>query len=170
MASQIRNQDIWPLAALFDVWMANTDRTHVNVLFETYPPGCSPGSARGCVCWLIDHGQCGLWPADKLLGRKAEEVPDDPAQIVGTALRKEGEVAIAQRMKPEYRMALKHTLGPARDALLDQVRNVGDDLIERAVQEVPDRYITKGQSDATTQFLKGRRDALDTVLNEYWSG
>jgi hypothetical protein len=170
MASQIRNQDIWPLAALFDVWLANTDRRHVNVLFETYPPGCSAGAADGCVCWLIDHGQCGLWPADKLPERKPEEVPNDPDQIKGTALRPEGEIAIAQRMQPEYRMALKHTQGPQRRLLLDQIHGVEDDAIERAVTEVPTRYITKGQADATIALLKGRRDTLDTVLNEHWPG
>lgn len=170
MASQIRNSNIWPLAALFDVWTANTDRRRVNVLFEAYPPGCSAGSAQGCVAWLIDHGQCGLWPADKFPQRKAEEVPDDPAGIQGTALRREGELAIAERMRPEYRMALKRTQGPGREALLDQVRRVQDDVIEGAVTEVPARYITKGQAAATIALLKGRRDALDTVLNEYWPG
>jgi hypothetical protein len=170
MAGEIRNRDIWPLAAMFDVWTANTDRREVNLLFETYPPGCEPASSKGCVCWLIDHGQCGLWPADKFPGRRGEQVPDDPAQIQGTGLRREGEVAIAERMDPEYRMSLKHTQGHARTRLLDQIRGVEDDAIEQAVQEVPASYMTKGQADATIALLKARRDALDTVLNEYWSG
>jgi hypothetical protein len=170
MASEIRNKDIWPLAAMFDVWMANTDRREFNLLFETYPSGCGPGSSKGCLCWLIDHGQCGLWPADKFPERRAEQVPDDPAQIQGTGLRREGELAIGQRMDPGYRMALKHTQGPARTRLLDQIRGVEDDSIEQAVQEVPASYMTEGQADATIALLKGRRDALDTVLDEYWSG
>jgi len=170
MASEIRNRDIWPLAALFDVWMANTDRRAVNLLMETHPRGSAATAAKGCSCWLIDHGQCGLWPADKLPGRRPEQIPDDAGQIEGAALRREGELAIAERMDPRYRMSLKHTQGPARTALLDQVRGVGDDAIEQAVRGVPAGYISKGQADATVAFLKGRRDALDTVLDEYWSG
>jgi hypothetical protein len=147
--------------------MANTDRRNVNLLFEPIPAGAVPGTARGCKMWLIDQGQCGLWPANKLDGRRADEIPEGAAAAAGE-LRPQAELVIGALMPPEYRMALKQTTGSALDQLLDGVRAVGDDLVEQAVSEVPRAYIKQSHAEATVAFLKGRRDGLDRVITTYW--
>ena len=76
MKNTIHNADVYALSALFDVWLANTDRRDVNLVFEPMPPGTIPGRASACRLWLIDHGQCGLWPAGKLAeGRDSDAIP-----------------------------------------------------------------------------------------------
>jgi hypothetical protein len=167
MRDNIVNRDLWPRAALFDVWIGNTDRRMVNFLFEPVPPGTPPGRARGSSMWLIDHGQCGLWPADKFEGRQPDDIPTDAATISGE-LRQAGEAAIGQRMPPEYRMALKQCTGQARDQLLDLVRAVRDDAIDAALSEIPSEFMAPAQSTATAAFLKARRDAIDRVIATYW--
>lgn len=168
MRDNITDTELWPLAGMFDVWMGNTDRRSVNLLFEPLPPGATPGQARGCQTWFIDHGQCGLWPAWKIdAGRGPYDIPDDPQDVRGE-LSPEGEVAIGERMEPEYRMALKHCTGDARQQCLDRVRAIDDDAIDQAIEEVPEDYFSAGRARATAQLLKARRDALDTVLSQYW--
>jgi hypothetical protein len=168
MTNTILNESVYAAAALFDVWMANTDRRQVNLMFEPHPPGTAPARATACRLWLIDHGQCGLWPADKLeRGRDAGDIPDSVTNITG-AMWDNAEIVIGALMPPEYRIALKNTTGPARDHLLDRVRSIGDDVIRSTVMEVPHEYMSDGQRDATVAFLKGRRDMLDTVVSTYW--
>lgn len=166
MRSNIKNADLWPLAALFDVWTGNTDRRDVNLLFEPIPSGATPGMARGSSMWLIDHGQCGLWPADKF-GRDPAAIADDPA-VVSEHLIERGEQVIGALMPAEYRGSLKQTLGDARTVLLDRIRGIGDDAIESAVQEVPEEFFSPGRAAASVAYLKARRGVLDTVLDQYW--
>lgn len=169
MQANIENKDQWPLAVLFDVWMGNLDRRDVNFVFEPVPPGVPPGRARSSKMWLIDHGLCGLWPANKFDAdsREADDIPTSAADVSPT-LDPRAEAAIRDRMPPEYRMALGNVQGEFRDRLLDQVRAIGDDAIDTAVNEIPASYFTSGQADATGVFLKARRDALDTVVGSYW--
>jgi hypothetical protein len=170
MRDNIVNRDLWALAALFDVWIGNVDRRDVNFLFEPIPAGATPPRAQGSRMWLIDHGMCGLWPAGKLdpmLG--ADDVPDAGAKILSGALHQTGEARIFNQMPVEYRQALKRTAGnPSRVELLDRVRGVSDDAIEQTVGEIPEEYISAGRAEATVAFLKARRDALDTVAEQYW--
>ncbi|HEX8082670.1 MAG TPA: hypothetical protein VF529_00160 [Solirubrobacteraceae bacterium] len=161
------NEDMWPLGVLFDVWTGNTDRRRENFLFEPVPEGRTPGTAAGSRVWLIDHGQCGLWPGDKFAGNPADSILDDPTQI-SEVLIDAAEQRIAALMPPEYRMAFKNVQGEGRVALLDRVRSVGDDAIDEVMDEIPVEYMTKGQADATAAFLKARRDAIDNVIATYW--
>lgn len=168
MRTSIENKDVFPLAALFDIWMANTDRRDNNLLLEALPEGSTPGRARSSRLWLIDHGQCGLWPANQFdLSRDAEDIPTDPADAQ-PLLVENAEKYISTQMPPEYRMAVKNSQGDDRQVLLDQIRSIEDDDIRGAVNEVPEEYISADRKEATVAFLKGRRDALDTVLNTYW--
>ena len=168
MQANIENEDIYPLAALFDVWMGNTDRRNVNLLFEPLPVGESPGRARGSRLWLIDHGQCGLWPANKFdLARESDDIPETPGEVAGGLVR-EAELLIARLMPPEYRMALKNSQGEDRAHLLDRIKGINDDAIDAALDEIPEEYISSGRAATTKAALKGRRDALDTVLSQYW--
>jgi len=167
MAANIVGQDQWPLAVLFDVWMANTDRRDMNLLFEPIPAGKAPGRATGCKMWLIDQGQCGLWPGDKLQNGHANEIPEG-AGVVNGELREQAEIRIYELMPVEYRRTLKNLHGPARKSLLDRIRSVGDDVIEHAMCEVPEAYISNDQGEATVSFLKGRRDRLDKVVEARW--
>lgn len=166
--SRIENASIYAFAALFDVWLCNTDRRDVNLLFEALPEGATPGRANGCRLWLIDYGACGLWPANKWdLGRNPVDLPEDCAGVSGR-LHSDAENVIAALMPPEYRMALKNTQGDARVALLDRVRQIGDDQVDAAFDEIPEEYISTGRADATKALLKDRRDVLDRVLDEVW--
>lgn len=167
MTTDIQNLAVYAKAALFDIWMANTDRRDVNLLFEPMPPGTTPGKATSCRLWLIDHGQCGLWPADKFVGLQAHAIPDSPSGMDGE-IRPEAEGRIAGLMPVEYRMALRNCQGPDRDQLLDAVRSVGDDAIQHAVMEVPDAYLSNGQREATVAFLQSRLSRLGSVLETYW--
>lgn len=168
MAANVLNTEVYALSALFDVWMANTDRSVLNFQFEPEPPGAFPGKATGCRMWLIDHGTCGLWPANKLdEHRDPTNVPESIEGITGT-LWDAAEKVISGVMPAEYRMALKQTTGNARDQLLDRVRGIGDDVVRSAVAEIPDDYMTSGHRDATVAFLMGRQQQLDTVLSQYW--
>ncbi len=167
MKSNIENADLMPLAALFDVWTANLDRRNVNLLFEPVPSGATPGKAHGSRMWLIDHGQCGLWPAVKFdLARRPEEFPK--VSEVSATLEPRAEAVIGALMPPEYRMALKNTQGDARQSLLDRIHHIKDDALQNAVTEVPEEYIAADRADATLAFLKARRDALDRVASQYW--
>lgn len=167
MRDNVENEDMYPLAALFDVWTANTDRRAVNLIFQALPEGTSPARASGSRLHLIDHGQCGLWPADKFPGRGPDEIPERP-EDAPEGLCDAAEVRIAQMMPAAYRMALKRTQGTNRIQLLDRIRSVEDDLIDATVNEVPEDYFTPGQAHATAAFLKGRRNTLDRVVDTYW--
>lgn len=170
MDSNIQNSEVWPLAALFDVWTGNPDRRDVNVVFEPVPSGANPGRAQGSRMWLIDHGQCGLWPANKF-GVGAREPDDIPGEAteVAAELDPAAERAIYEQMPKPYRSTLYLTEGAQRAQLLDRIRSVGDDAaIDAAVSEIPAPYFTDEQAEATGAFLKVRRDALDRVLESYW--
>lgn len=170
MQSNVENRDVWPLATLFDVWMANLDRRDVNFVFEPLPSGAEPGKARGSRMWLVDHGFCGLWPANKfgVEARKPEDIPTSAADVPAH-LDPVAEKAIFEHMPKEYRGPLYLADEEVREQLLDRIRTIGDDrAIHAAVEEVPEPYFTEGQAEATTAFLKARRDALDTVLASYW--
>jgi hypothetical protein len=164
----IRNTEVYPLGALFDVWMANTDRRDVNLLLEALPPGTPPGRARESQVWLIDHGCCGLWPANKFdLGRAPAAIIEDATEV-HPELHERTESAIGAVMPPEYRMSLKHTQGDDRTQILDRIRGIDDDAIDRAVGEIPEEYISAPRAQATVAFLKARRDALSTVTHKHW--
>jgi hypothetical protein len=168
MHGKITNRELWPVCALFDVWLGNTDRRNVNLIFEPVPPEARPGVAKGSLSWLVDHGYCGLWPANKVdAARPYDDVPDDPATI-GPDLTPQAEQIIVAVMPDDYKQALRDTQGADRNLLLDRVRGVGDDLIEEVVYEVPDVYFTPEEAATTIAFLKARRDALDKVINPYW--
>jgi hypothetical protein len=169
MKDNIENRNLWPLAALFDVWLGNTDRRDMNFVFEPIPAGATPGRARGSKFWLIDHGMCGLFPAGKFdQARAPHDLPEDPAIVASGRLTADAEQFIAAQMPPEYRMALKNTQGDTRTALLDRLRAVGDHAIDQGVSAVPRTYFTTGQADATAALLKCRQGALATVLEDYW--
>jgi hypothetical protein len=136
------------------------------LLFEPLPAGTKPGVATRCQWWLIDHGACGLWPGSKF-GRGPEDLP--PAAAVDGTMVEPAETSLAIQMPSEYRMALKNCEGEAREELLQQISQVQDHVIHAAIDEVPDGYITKQQADATAAFLKDRRDALDGILEKYWT-
>jgi hypothetical protein len=169
MRDNVANRNLWPLAAVFDVWMANTDRNPGNLLFEPDPPGAKPALATGSWSWLIDHGQCGLWPAWKLDStRHPDDIPDAVAAITTGECISVAETAIRNNMALALRTSLLSASPSERRALLDRIDGIGDDAIREAVQEVPAGYFTKEQADTLEAFLKVRRSAADTVLRRYW--
>ncbi|WP_040601265.1 hypothetical protein [Patulibacter medicamentivorans] len=164
--TKVRNEHILPLAALFDVWMGNTDRRDANLAYEPHPPGCRPAMAVECRLWLIDHNQCGLWPGDKFAGCRPDSTP--ALEEIDGSLIDVAEGRIAALMPPEMRMALRQAQGENRLRLLDLIANVKDDEISDPVHEVPDAYFSSSERDATITFLQARRDILCTVLSKFW--
>ena len=169
MASNVTNlQSIGGLAVLFDIWMANTDRHANNLLYEPMPDGAKPGKAIGSKLWLIDHGQCGLFPAWKWdANRDPHDIPLDIADVRGELIPA-AEDKIRSLMPKMYRQAFVLLDDAARQPLLDAIRNVEDDAIDQAVNEIPAAYFTTQQATTTASFLKARRDVIDKVVTTNW--
>ena len=168
MGEDIVNADVFARAGVFDIWMANTDRRDANFLFEALPPGKMPAHATSCQCWLIDHGQCGLWPANKFEGRDPADIPNSETDA-GYVLWDRAEQRIAELMPVTYRKALRTGLASKRQLLLDGIHGVTNDVIEHAVSEVPESFFTRGQAQATVAFLQDRRDNLCKVIGQFWA-
>jgi hypothetical protein len=170
MVTNITNRNLWPLMVVFDMWMANTDRNKGNMFLEPVPPGATPGRARGSVSWLIDHGQCGLWPGWKLSGdnNDKDNIPDDPAAVATGLCHHTVEEHIKRTMFRELRQAFTQASTPVQEAAVDAVRTVDDDSIRAAVREVPTDYFTDDQAATLVAFLQARRDAVDNVVATHW--
>jgi hypothetical protein len=79
-----------------------------------------------------------------------------------------GERRIRDRMPDRLRNSFLALDSQDKRPLLDRVRSVEDDAIDRAVEEVPGAYMTGPQADLTAQLLKMRRDSIDTLVTRHW--
>jgi hypothetical protein len=169
MPGNVTNADLWPLAALFDIWIANTDRNAGNFVFAPSPPGVAVAAATSFECWLIDHGQAGLWPGWKLAGAGGPmPIPDKVAMAASGQCASVTEAHIRTVMPSDYAQSLVGLDPDKRRAILDLVANVSDDAIKRAVDEVPGDYMTPGQADTLTGFLAARKHALRLIVATHW--
>jgi hypothetical protein len=163
MFAAIENRDLWPLCVAFDLWIANVDRNHRNLVFEPVPPEKKPMLAASCVMWLPDHGHAGLYPPGKFGG------PTDVAQVAFDGAGRMTDAAegrLRDVMPPEYRASFTQLGAADARAALDQIRAVPDDEIRAAVQDVASPYFNAHVRDLTFRLLKARRDAVDTLAAE----
>jgi hypothetical protein len=163
MFANIENRDLWPRCVAFDLWLANVDRHHRNLIFEPVPPDRKPTLAASCVTWLPDHGHAGLHPPGKFGGQPdvAQVTFDGCGRMTGPA-----DTRLREQMPPEYRASFTQLSAAEARAVLDQIRAVPDDEIRAAVQDVAFPYFNARVRDLTVRLLKARRDAVDTLAAE----
>ena len=163
MFATIDNRDLWPVCVAFDLWIANVDRHHRNLVFEPVPADKKPMLAASCLTWLPDHGHAGLHPPGKFGG------PADVAQVTFDACGRMTHAANARlrdQMPAEYRESFTQLSAADARAALDQIRAVPDDEIRAAVHDVPSPYFNARTRDLTIRLFKARRDAVDTLAAE----
>lgn len=143
----------------FDIWLANMDRSPRNILLQSVPPTVEVANANQLSFCLIDHGFCGLWPVSKL-----GNDPREPVSFVsvgdGTTVR---ETLIREAMPPAYWRLFAAAEDKERVKVLNEIKNVSDDRIDAAINDVPDVYMTERERGLTAEFLKKRRDNVDAL-------
>ena len=167
LANTVENEDLRPLAVLFDIWLANVDRKPANLMLEPRPEGARAKSASRSRLWLIDHGFCGLFPPNKF---DASLQKQDPARVVvgDGRLLDDWDRAAKVVMPIDYRNSLQALGGEAQQKLLDRVRAIEDDQIDEVVNEIPADYFTGQQAERTAELLKVRKDQLDKLVQGHW--
>ena|GEM_PF-3446149 len=143
----------------FDIWLANIDRSPRNILLQSVPPVVDVAKADRFSFHLIDHGFSGLWPVAKL-----GSDPNEPVSFVnlgdGTTVRED---LVREVMPPAYWHLFASMNDSDRVVILDGIRSVNDDLIDAAIDDVPDAYMTERERSLTAEFLKKRRDNVDAL-------
>jgi hypothetical protein len=155
------NRDVWPLAVLFDIWLANTDRHERNIMLSPEPPNVLPGVANASTSWLIDHERCGLWPPQKFGVTQVGQVAIPPDGKMPDAV----ESMIVQVMPASYIDAFATLDAAAREPHLDRIRRFPEDSISAAVEEVPRNYISRRGQELTMQLLIARRDNIANLAS-----
>jgi hypothetical protein len=143
----------------FDILLANIDRTPRNIMLQSVPPDIAVAKADRFAFQLIDHGFCGLWPVAKFGNH-----PDEPPSFVqvgdGTTVH---EALIRDRMPRSYWQQFAALDETKREVALQAIKEIDDELLAKAVEGVPDVYMTGRERDLTVELLQKRRDNVDAL-------
>jgi hypothetical protein len=168
----IDNKDVWPLCVAFDLWLANYDRRPPNIAIQPVPADKLPAQATAGTTWLVDHGLCALWWPSKVdMGVGASHDVTDleqsalPAVEAGD-INDQATARLRDVMPVEYRRSFSDLDADRREPYLDPIRSISDDLVEAAIREVPNTYISDRARELTIAFLCARRDAIDTLSGD----
>ncbi len=159
----ISNCAIVPLCVVFDIWIANCDRSASNLLLQPDPIGQDLSKARGARVWLIDHGFSLLWPPTKF-----GQAGDDFSKIEIRNGDTDRDRFIRERMletppTERYWNALSGTSPENRQKLYARVKSIPDSTLQSVVRQVPGAYFDQHQMDLTLQLLKARRDRVAQI-------
>ena len=163
-AATFVDKKAWPRYMVFDVLVANHDRTPDNLFVEWDPPLRRPLSqGEQATLWLIDYGFSCLWPVYKFgenlsLGDIQGISPD-------ADLRTEFTQALRNNAPPQYYMRFPFRGSTERAQAIEFVRRITEDDIEQAVAKVPKTYMTKQEAELTAAFLRGRLARIDTLVD-----
>jgi hypothetical protein len=157
------NRHLWPLAVVFDVWIANPDRHERNLILQPDPPGARAAACSGSNLWLIDSERSGLW-----IPKKFVSMPTDVEKVTFGAdggMRPEVEQLIRDSMPADYRVEFESLSTAKRKTVLDRIRAVPDNLLDAVVNEVPDTYCSSKARALTIQLLAVRRDSIGSLVS-----
>lgn len=168
MLSKVLNGDSWGLAVAFDLVLANRDRKPDNLLVVPDPADVMPARATSCTAWLIDFGFSGLWPPNKFDEKLVGKACNDLDGIGTGVMLEEHERHLRSVMPAPYREALEQLDRDQRTEVLDRLRELSDDRLGAAIDELPDEVMTQREKALTLELLKARRDSVEKLLEDYW--
>jgi hypothetical protein len=159
------DRERWTLYMSFDVLMANVDRHPDNIFVEWDPPSRRE-VVRGeqCALWLIDFGWSGLWPVYKFgsgLGPSNLHEIDPAADLTDAFCN-----SLRNAMPVPYRRRFALRGSDERKEALEIIRQISEDDIDAAVQEVPEAYMTTQAANLTSEFLKQRLARIDSLVDQ----